>query len=99
MSTVVASAGWTLITPLLTVLSDLDPVPKPADVKAGYPALFLFLGLLAVVGLLGWSLSRHLRTADHNRRAGLFGDQPEADEASAATEPAGVADPTEPTNR
>ena len=39
-----------------------------------------------MVGLLGWSLTRHLRRADDNRRAGVFGDAPEQpdDEAPSA---------------
>ena len=75
-----------LLSPLVVALSNsLDPAPQPEDVKAGYPALFLFLGLLAVILLLGWSLIRHLRRADDNRRTGVFGDAPEAVEPEATT--------------
>lgn len=69
-------APASLLAPL--VIAFADPTPQPEDVKAGYPALFLFLGLLVVVGLLGWSLTRHLRRVETNRRAGLFDDEPGA---------------------
>jgi predicted permease len=76
------AAVTTAVVPFLLVLNDLDPTPEDEDVKAGFPALFLFLGLLAVVGLLGWSLVRHLRRAETNQRSGMFGDVPQQDQAA-----------------
>jgi len=58
------------------VLSAADQAPQPEDVKAGWMAFVIFIALIVVVGLLGWSLSRHLRKAQDNRDAGLFGDEP-----------------------
>jgi len=66
-----------LLAPLVLVLNDLDPSPAPEDVKAGWIGFGLFLILLVVIGLLGWSLKRHLRQVETNRRTGVFGDAPE----------------------
>jgi hypothetical protein len=49
-----------------------DPVPAPADVKAGWGAFALFIALAVAVALLGWSLSRHLRKANQNAELGVF---------------------------
>lgn len=73
-----------MASPLFTHLANLvllvDEVPKPEDVKAGWGAFALFLGMIVVIGLLGWSLTKHLRTAQANQEAGLFGsDEPAAD--------------------
>lgn len=73
---------------LLLVLT--DPVPEPADVKAGWTALVIFLVLAASVAFLGWSLTKQLRKADDARKAGVYGDEPEA--AADPTGAAGAAD-------
>lgn len=59
-----------------------DQAPKPEDVKAGWMAFVVFIALIVAVGLLGWSLSRHLRRAQDNRDVGLFGDEPAEKEQS-----------------
>lgn len=69
----------TLTLPLVTamgVMGRLDPIPKDEDIKAGYVALFLWVGLLVAVGLLGWSMMRHLRTSEANRKAGAYPGDP-----------------------
>jgi hypothetical protein len=80
-----------LVLLLGSVLTSLDPIPKDEDVKAGWIGFGLFLALLVVIGLLGWSLTRHLRHVESNRRSGVFGDEPESDDepsgASAAASP------------
>lgn len=53
-----------------------DPVPADEDVKAGWPALLLFLGLAACVVLLVWSMTRHLKKTKANADHGAFGDEP-----------------------
>lgn len=58
------------------LVSLADPVPADEDVKAGWGAFALFIGLAITVALLGWSLVRHLRKARTNRDAGVFGDEP-----------------------
>ncbi|MBF4163561.1 hypothetical protein [Nocardioides acrostichi] len=61
-----------------------DPIPDDNDVKAGWGAFALFIGLFVVVGLLGWSLTKQLRKADDAKRRGVYGDEPEADPATKA---------------
>ena len=61
---------------VVALLSFADPVPADEDVKAGWGAFALFLGLGLAVALLGWSLVRHLGKARANRDAGAFGDEP-----------------------
>lgn len=60
---------------------NLDPAPEPEDVKAGWTAFGLFLGGVAAVALLGWSLTKQLRKADDARKRGVYGDEPETDAA------------------
>lgn len=91
---------------LLTVLPDAltfvvslsDPVPEDEDVKAGWVAFAVFVGLIVAVALLGWSLVRQLRKAEAAEEAGLYDpsdrkireraerEQLERDEARAAAE-------------
>lgn len=59
-----------------SLISFADPVPADEDVKAGWGAFALFLGLGVTVALLGWSMVRHLGKARTNRDAGAFGDEP-----------------------
>jgi hypothetical protein len=49
-----------------------DKVPAADDVKAGWGAFALFIGLAIAVALLGWSLTRHLRKASDNAARGAF---------------------------
>jgi len=57
-----------------------DPAPAADDVKAGWGAFGLFLGLAVAVALLGWSLVHQLRKTQANADAGVFGedDKPES---------------------
>ena len=52
-----------------------DKAPEDKDVKAGWGAFFIFLGLAAAVALLGWSLVRQLKRAKANADAGVFGPE------------------------
>ena len=63
---------------LTFVLPLVDRVPKDDDVKAGWTAFAIFLALAIAVALLGVSLVRHLRKAQANKDAGMFGDEPDA---------------------
>lgn len=65
---------------LLTVLPDLlplvtslvDDVPEDEDVKAGWVAFAIFIGLVLAVALLGFSLVKQLRKVDAAEEAGLY---------------------------
>ncbi|HET9501436.1 MAG TPA: hypothetical protein VFO98_14370 [Marmoricola sp.] len=71
MSTLVTFA----IGPALWLVSWADKVPDDKDVKAGWGAFFIFLGLVVAVALLGWSLVHQLRKAKANADAGVFGPE------------------------
>jgi hypothetical protein len=55
------------------VLAAVDKPPADDDVKAGWPALILFLLLVAAVVFLGFSLAKQLRKADAAKKAGVYG--------------------------
>jgi hypothetical protein len=69
------------------LVSLVDDVPEPEDVKAGWTAFALFIGGLVAVGLLGWSLVRQLRKVENARKRGVYGDEPEDAEAPAEETP------------
>jgi hypothetical protein len=54
------------------ILAGADKVPAPQDVKAGWLAFAVFIALGLAVAVLGFSLSRHLRKADHTAEQGAF---------------------------
>jgi hypothetical protein len=60
-----------LLVPLITVLAT-DPVPEANDVKAGWVAFAIFIGLILAVAFLGWSLVKQLRKVDAAEEAGLY---------------------------
>jgi hypothetical protein len=53
----------------------VDKTPADRDVKAGWPAFGLFIGLVLAVAVLGWSLTKHLKKAKLNADSGAFGDE------------------------
>jgi hypothetical protein len=65
---------------LLTALPDLlplvtslvDDVPEDEDVKAGWVAFAIFIGLGLAVVFLGFSLVKQLRKVDAAEEAGLY---------------------------
>ncbi|QCX26686.1 hypothetical protein [Nocardioides jishulii] len=64
-----------LLTSLVTLAQDAPrPVPEDDEVKAGYVALFLWLGMCVAVALLGWSLIRQIRRTSAAKDAGVYGD-------------------------
>jgi hypothetical protein len=58
------------VVPLLVRL--VDEVPEAEDVKAGWLAFGIFLGLIVAVAFLGWSLTKQLRKAQAAEDAGLY---------------------------
>ena len=54
------------------ILSFVDEVPEADDVKAGWVAFAIFIGLILAVAFLGWSLIRQLRKVDAAEEAGLY---------------------------
>ena len=63
----------TTLVSLAVIVLAVDPVPEPNDVKAGWVAFAVFLGLAVAVAFLGRSLTKHLRRVRENVDAGLFG--------------------------
>jgi hypothetical protein len=61
------------LTLLPQVLSFVDDVPKDDDVKAGWVAFAIFIGLILAVAFLGYSLVKQLRKVDAAEEAGLYG--------------------------
>jgi hypothetical protein len=58
----------------------VDQAPKDEDVKAGWVAFAIFIGLILAVAFLGWSLVRQLRKAQAAEDAGLYDHDPTADD-------------------
>jgi hypothetical protein len=57
---------------LTAVVSFADQTPEPEDVKAGWLAFAIFIGLILAVAFLGWSLVKQLRKVDAAEEAGLY---------------------------
>jgi hypothetical protein len=53
-----------------------DPAPADKDVKAGWGAFWIFIGLAVAVALLGWSLVHQLKKTKANAEAGVFDEEP-----------------------
>lgn len=51
-----------------------DKTPAADDVKAGWSAFWIFVGLALAVAFLGWSLTRHLKKTERNAEKGVFGE-------------------------
>lgn len=64
----------------LSLAPTTDKSPEPEDVKAGWTALLLFLGLAVAVAVLAFSLVKQLRKAQSAKDAGVYGDEPASDE-------------------
>jgi hypothetical protein len=72
-------------------VSAADRAPAPEDVKAGWVAFAVFIALGIAVTLLGFSLSRHLRTARINAEQGAFGPTDKAYEEQPDRHPENLA--------
>ncbi len=62
----------------VTLAAAADEAPAPEDYNAGWLGFAVIVALAVAVGLLGVSLTRHLRKARDNADHGAFGpdDQP-----------------------
>ena len=58
----------------------VDKGPEPEDVKAGWIAFVVFIGLILAVVVLGFSLVKQLRKAQAAKDAGVYGDAPVEDQ-------------------
>ncbi|WP_310964921.1 hypothetical protein [Nocardioides terrisoli] len=56
----------------LLLIGLVDKTPKPNDVKAGWGAFALFIGLALAVAFLGWSLSKQLKKAQRAEDEGKY---------------------------
>jgi len=70
---------------LVRVTDQIEKGPEPEDVKAGWVALLIFLGLGAAVVLLASSLVKQLRKAQAAKDAGVYGDEPITSEETRPT--------------
>lgn len=77
------SALMTLILPLA------DAVPEDDDVVAGGWGALVFVGLIVATALLCWSFVRQMRKTQRAKDAGVFGDEPKAEQEAAAEAAAG----------
>lgn len=50
-----------------------DPIPDDEEVKAGWTAFAVFIGLIISVAVLGYFLTKQLKRTEANRKAGAFG--------------------------
>ena len=61
-----------VLTVLPQILAFVDDVPQDDDVKAGWIAFAIFIGLILAVAFLGFSLVKQLRKVDAAEEAGLY---------------------------
>ncbi|WP_408898435.1 hypothetical protein ACJ5H2_04830 [Nocardioides sp. R1-1] len=65
---------------VVSVLAAKDkPVDQDTNIVAGWTAFWIFVALIAAVAVIGWALTRSLRTAQRAKDAGVYGDEPAAD--------------------
>ncbi|HEX6151038.1 hypothetical protein [Nocardioides sp.] len=77
----------TVVAPLLVRVADqVEKGPEPEDVKAGWVALLVFLGLAVAVVFLAFSLVKQLRKAQAAKDAGVYGDAPVSPEEPRGTD-------------
>ena len=58
------------------LLSAEEKTPKDEDVVAGWMGFAVFVFLIVAVAIIGWALTKSLRTADRAKEAGVYGDEP-----------------------
>ncbi|TNM37338.1 hypothetical protein FHP29_15965 [Nocardioides albidus] len=63
------------------------PVDQDTNIVAGWTAFWVFLGLILAVAVIGWALTRSLRTAARAKDAGVYGDEPVVDDDTDGGQP------------
>lgn len=63
-----------------------EKAPEDKDVVAGWTAFWIFIGLIVAVVIIGFALTRSLRTAQRAKDAGVYGDRGSADPTSDAAD-------------
>ena len=65
---------------LVTALNEPgDKAPDDKDVVAGWTGALVFVSLILAVAIIGWALTRSLRTAQRAKDSGVFGDPPQGE--------------------
>ncbi|TWH03189.1 hypothetical protein L615_001200000580 [Nocardioides sp. J9] len=59
-----------------------EKAPADEDVVAGWTAFWIFLGLIVAVAVIGFALTRSLRTAQRAKDQGVYGDPVDSDAGS-----------------
>ena len=77
------------------VFSFVDEAPKDEDVKAGWTAFAIFIGLCLAVALLGFSLVKQLRKAQAAEDAGLYDHNDKKKSGGATDNAEGNSGPTQ----
>lgn len=66
------------VTVVNTLVLAEEKAPEDKDVVAGWTAFWIFIGLIVAVVVIGFALTRSLRTAQKAKDAGVYGDGPAA---------------------
>jgi hypothetical protein len=64
------------VTAVHALLAAQDKKPEDNDVVAGWTGFAVFILLILAVAVIGWALTKSLRTASRAKDAGVYGDQP-----------------------
>lgn len=64
------------VTALSVLTSVEEKAPDDKDVVAGWMGFAVFMFLILGVAVIGWALTRSLRTAKRGKDEGVFGDAP-----------------------
>jgi hypothetical protein len=76
---------------LAQLISAATTEPPPDDkVVAGWLAFWIFVALIAAVAFLCWNFTKQLRKTQRAKEQGVFGDEPEVEDAEAERHDAGA---------
>ena len=64
------------LTAVTVLLKPGEKAPDDKDVVAGWTGALVFVALILAVAIIGWALTRSLRTAQRAKDSGVFGDPP-----------------------
>ncbi|HWI43349.1 MAG TPA: hypothetical protein VNS81_06990 [Nocardioides sp.] len=76
------------------LVSAKEKAPEDEDVVAGWMGFAVFAFLIVAVALIGWALTRSLRTAARAKDAGVYGEDEPTAEGGPADGPAGGSQPS-----